>query len=55
MITLLKDIIVVTGASNGIGTSIVDLLYKNGAVVIKDIPSRCTAVGSPAKPIKFFE
>ena len=26
-----------------------------GSVVIKDIPERCTAVGSPAKPIKFFE
>lgn len=26
-----------------------------GAVVIKDIPPMCTAVGSPAKPIKFFE
>ena len=26
-----------------------------GAVVVKDIPSGCTAVGSPAKPIKFFE
>ena len=26
-----------------------------GAVVVKDIPARCTAVGSPAKPIKFFE
>lgn len=26
-----------------------------GAVVVKDIPSRCTAVGSPAKPFKFFE
>ncbi len=25
-----------------------------GAVVVKDIPSKCTAVGSPAKPIKFF-
>lgn len=25
-----------------------------GAVVVKDIPSNCTAVGSPAKPIKFF-
>lgn len=24
-----------------------------GAVVIKDIPDRCTAVGSPCKPIKF--
>lgn len=26
-----------------------------GAVVVKDIPARCTAVGAPAKPIKFFE
>lgn len=26
-----------------------------GSVVIKDIPDKCTAVGSPAKPIKFFE
>ena len=25
-----------------------------GAVVVKDIPERCTAVGSPAKPIKFY-
>lgn len=24
-----------------------------GAVVVRDIPARCTAVGSPAKPIKF--
>jgi len=26
-----------------------------GAVIVKDIPPKCTAVGSPAKPIKFFE
>lgn len=26
-----------------------------GAVVIRDIPEKCTAIGSPAKPIKFFE
>jgi sugar O-acyltransferase (sialic acid O-acetyltransferase NeuD family) len=26
-----------------------------GAVIVKDIPTKCTAVGSPAKPIKFFE
>ncbi len=26
-----------------------------GAVVVKDIPEKCTVVGSPAKPIKFFE
>lgn len=25
-----------------------------GAVVVKDIPDKCTAVGCPAKPIKFF-
>lgn len=25
-----------------------------GAVVVKDIPEKCTAVGSPAKPIKLF-
>lgn len=25
-----------------------------GAVVVRDIPDNCTAVGSPAKPIKFF-
>ncbi len=26
-----------------------------GAVVVRDIPDHCTAVGSPAKPIKFLE
>lgn len=26
-----------------------------GSVVVKDIPERCTAVGSPAKPIKFLD
>ncbi len=26
-----------------------------GAVIIKDLPSKCTAVGAPAKPIKFFD
>ena len=26
-----------------------------GAVVTKDLPGRCTAVGAPAKPIKFFD
>ena len=26
-----------------------------GAVVVKDIPGNCTAVGNPARPIKFFE
>ncbi len=26
-----------------------------GAVVVKDLPAHCTAVGAPAKPIKFHE
>ena len=26
-----------------------------GAVVVKDIPAKCTAVGCPAKPTKFFD
>lgn len=26
-----------------------------GAVVVRDIPDKCTAVGMPAKPIKYFE
>jgi sugar O-acyltransferase (sialic acid O-acetyltransferase NeuD family) len=26
-----------------------------GAVAVRDVPEKCTAVGSPAKPIKFFE
>lgn len=26
-----------------------------GAVVVSDIPDKCTAVGCPAKPIRFFE
>ncbi len=26
-----------------------------GAVVVKDLPANCTAVGAPAKPIKFHE
>ena len=26
-----------------------------GAVVVKPLPAKCTAVGAPAKPIKFHE
>lgn len=26
-----------------------------GAVVVRDLPGRCTAVGIPAKPIKFHD
>lgn len=46
----------------GTGTMIIQDLNigKNavigaGSVVIKNIPSNCTAVGSPAKPIKYFD
>lgn len=44
----------------GVGTNIIqcksvgdDVLIGAGSVVITDIPSNCTAVGVPAKPIKF--
>ena len=38
------------------GKSVADYsIVGAGAVVVKDIPEKCTAVGSPAKPIKFFE
>ena len=46
----------------GTGTQIIQMLNIGenciigaGAVVVKDIPEKCTAVGCPAKPIKFFE
>ncbi len=41
---------IIQGKSVGSGTVI-----GAGAVVIKDLPEKCTAVGSPAKPIKFFD
>lgn len=48
------------GTFIGIGTSITQYLKIGewttvgaGSVVIKDLPSNCTAVGVPAKPIKF--
>ncbi len=46
----------------GTGTQIIQMkkvgresIVGAGAVVVKDIPDRCTAVGTPAKPIKFFD
>ncbi len=46
----------------GTGTQIIqgktvekESIVGAGAVVVKDIPAKCTAVGAPAKPIKFFE
>ena len=45
-----------TGAQIIQGKTIGDrTIVGAGAVVIKDLPDRCTAVGSPAKPIKFFD
>ena len=50
------------GAELGTGMQIIqgkqigaNSIIGAGAVVVKDIPANCTAVGSPAKPIKFFE
>ena len=48
-----------TGAELGTGMQIIqgkrigaDAVIGAGAVVVRDIPPRCTAVGCPAKPIK---
>jgi len=41
---------IIQGVKIGEGT-----IVGAGAVVIQDLPSKCTAVGSPAKPIKFRE
>lgn len=30
-------------------------IVGSGAIVVKDIPEKCTAVGIPARPIKFFD
>ena len=41
---------IIQGKTIGEGT-----IVGAGAVVVKDLPAHCTAVGSPAKPIKFHE
>lgn len=50
------------GAFVGIGSSVTQYLLigewtilGSGSAVIKDLPANCTAVGVPAKPIKFHE
>lgn len=42
--------VIIQGASIGKNT-----VVGAGAVVVKDLPGNCTAVGAPAKPIKFHE
>ena len=56
------NVIVKDSVELGTGTQIIqgkvigeESIVGAGAVVVKDIPSRCTAVGAPAKPIKFLE
>lgn len=46
----------------GTGTQIIqgkkigkETIIGAGAIVVKDLPQKCTAVGSPAKPIKYSE
>ncbi|MGG2084518.1 acetyltransferase [Lysinibacillus pakistanensis] len=41
---------IIQGISIGAGT-----IIGAGAVVVRDLPANCTAVGAPAKPIKFHE
>ena len=41
---------IIQGQSVGDGT-----IVGAGAVVVKELPKECTAVGIPAKPIKFHE
>lgn len=54
----------ITGSCTEIGTGAQIIQGKKigslsivgaGSVVVKDIPDKCTAVGSPAKPIKYIE
>lgn len=41
---------IIQGITIGAGT-----IVGAGAVVVKDLPAHCTAVGTPAKPIKFHK
>lgn len=54
------NVLVETCAELGTGMQIIqgkkigkESILGAGAVVVKDIPEKCTAVGSPAKPMKF--
>lgn len=50
------------GAELGTGTQVIqgkkigrDTIVGAGAVVIRDLPDRCVAVGGPARPVKFLD
>lgn len=56
------NVIVGNNSELGTGTQIIQgktigqqSIIGAGSVVIRDVPDQCTAVGSPAKPIKFLE
>ena len=56
------NVMVGEGAELGTGMQIIqgksigrESVVGAGAVVVRDIPEKCTAVGSPAKPVGFFE
>ena len=54
--TLEKEVEVGTGTQIIQGKKILKgTIVGAGAVVTKDLPENCTAVGAPAKPIKFRE
>ena len=51
-----------SGCNIGTGTQIIQgrsvgekTIVGAGSVIVKDLPVKCTAVGCPAKPIKFFD
>ena len=56
------NVLVKKNAELGTGTQIIQgrkigerTIVGAGSVVVKDLPDKCTAVGSPAKPIKYHE
>ena len=61
-VTISGNVYVEEGAELGTGTKIIqgkkigkEAMIGAGSVVVKDVPAKCTAVGVPAKPIKFYE
>jgi len=55
-VNISKCVSVGTGSAIIQGVSIGEnTIVGAGSVVIRDLPANCTAVGSPAKPIKFHK